>query len=152
MVASEERQFDLLTLKDDQEIQAFREKGLYVFRFFKGNSPVFVLIDDQIPTEELADGRPIPLFARCANPNLFWVTLIEKAFAKLHGRYFSLQGGTTDEALEDLLGVSVENCFIDHDMTDQAAFTVALQTLCTNHCVVGLKIDVEMFASSKQET
>jgi len=46
MVASEERQFDLLTLKDDQEIQAFREKGLYVFRFFKGNSPVFVLIDD----------------------------------------------------------------------------------------------------------
>ena len=122
-----------------------------MFRFFKGRAPVFVIIDDLIPTEELADGRPIPLFARCANPNLFWVSLVEKAFAKLHGRYFSLQGGTTDEALEDMLGVSVENCFIDYDMTDPSAFTLALQTLCTNHCVVGLKIDVEMFAARKEE-
>ena len=89
-----------------------------MFRFFKAGSPVFVIIDDLIPTEELANGRPVPLFARCANPNLFWISLIEKAFAKLHGRYFSLQGGTTDEALEDLLGVCVENCFIDRDMTD----------------------------------
>jgi len=126
MVAAEERQFDLVTLKDDKEIQSFREKGLYVFRFFKAYTPVFVVVDDLIPTEELADGQPIPLFAKCANPNLFWVSLIEKAFAKLHGRYFSLQGGTTDEALEDLLGVSVENCFIDRDMTDVAAFTLAL--------------------------
>lgn len=89
----------------------------------------------------------MPLFARCSNQNLFWITLIEKAFAKLHGRYFSLQGGTTDEALEDILGVNVENCFIDHDMTDPAALTVTLQTLCQNHCVVGIKIDVEMFAA-----
>ncbi len=151
MVACEERQFDLLTLKDDEEIQAFRENGLYVFRFFKGGAPVFVVIDDLIPTFELADGRPVPLFARCSNQNLFWVSLIEKAFAKLHGRYFSLQGGTTDEALEDLLGVSVENCFIDHDMTDPAALTVTLQTLCQNHCIVGMKIDVEMFAANKQD-
>jgi Calpain family cysteine protease len=107
------------------------------------------VVDDLIPTEELADGRPVPLFARCANHNLFWVSLIEKAYAKLHSRYFSLQGGTTDEALEDLLGTSVENCFIDHDMTDPTALTVTLQTLCANHCVVGLKIDVEMFAANK---
>ena len=61
-----------------------------MFRFFKEGSPVFVIIDDLIPTEELANGRPVPVFARCANPNLFWISLIEKAFAKLHGRYFSL--------------------------------------------------------------
>jgi hypothetical protein len=67
MVACEERQFDLLVMKDDEEIQAFRENGLYVFRFFKGGAPVFVVIDDLIPTFELADGRPVPLFARCAN-------------------------------------------------------------------------------------
>lgn len=66
-----------------------------------------------IPTQELDNGKPVPLFARCVNPNLFWISLIEKAYAKLHGRYYALQGGTTDEALEDLLGSSVENCFID---------------------------------------
>jgi calpain, invertebrate len=53
------------------------------------------------------------MFARCKNPNLFWISLIEKAYAKLHGRYWALNGGTTDEALEDFLGTSVENCFID---------------------------------------
>jgi hypothetical protein len=126
-----------------------REKGLYVFRFFKGGSPVFVVIDDLIPTQELSNGRPVPVFARCANQNLFWISLLEKACAKLHGRYFSLEGGTTDEALEDILGVTVENCFIDHDMTDVTTLTATLQTLCLNHCVVGLKIDVEMFAETK---
>jgi len=63
---------------------------MYVFRFFKAGSPIFVIIDDFIPTEELANGRPVPFFARCVNPNLFWISLIEKAYAKLHGRYFAL--------------------------------------------------------------
>ena len=86
---------------------------MYAFRFFKAGTPIFVIIDDYIPTEELPNGRPQPMFARCINPNLFWISLIEKAYAKLHGRYWALNGGTTDEALEDLLGSTVENCFID---------------------------------------
>ena len=63
---------------------------MYVFRFFKAGTPIFVIIDDLIPTTDLANGRPVPLFARCVNPNLFWISLIEKAYAKLHGRYFAL--------------------------------------------------------------
>jgi hypothetical protein len=62
------------------------------------------------------------VFARCANPLLTWCSLIEKAYAKLHGRYWALTGGSTDEALEDMLGVSVENCFIGRQMTDVNAF------------------------------
>lgn len=87
------------------------------------------------------------MFAKCLNPNLFWISLIEKAFAKLHGRYFALQGGSTDEALEDMIGVPIENCFIDQTMTDPVAFAQILTTLCLSHCVVGIKIDLEMFAA-----
>ena len=63
---------------------------MYVFRFFKAGTPIFVIIDDLIPTDELANGKPVPTFSKCVNPNLFWISLIEKAFAKLHGRYFAL--------------------------------------------------------------
>lgn len=68
----------------------YRNRGVYVFRFFKESDSYFVIIDDRIPTQELKDGKAVPYFARCANPHLFWISLLEKAFAKLHGRYFAL--------------------------------------------------------------
>lgn len=46
-----------------------------------------------------------------------------------------------------MIGVSVENCFIDQKMTDPVTLGQTLQTLCLSHCVVGLKIDLEMFAA-----
>ncbi len=73
-----------------------------------------MIIDDRVPAFTKENGQPIPYFARCENPNLFWVSLLEKAFAKLHGRYFALQMGTTEEALQDLLGpVQPETVFMD---------------------------------------
>ena len=45
-----------------------------------------------------------PLYGHCADPNEFWVPLMEKAYAKLHGNYEMLNGGNMSEALVDLTG------------------------------------------------
>lgn len=95
----------------------------------------------------------MPYFARCANPHLFWVSLLEKAYAKLHGRYFALDGGSTDEALADLMGLPVENCFVGspETMTEKTQCYNALKALCYNHAIVGCKIDYELLVSDESE-
>ena len=60
-----------------------------------------VEVDDRIPCH-LSSRRPV--FAHCRNAAGFWVQIVEKAFAKLHGSYESLAGGSTAEALHDLTG------------------------------------------------
>lgn len=88
----------------------------------------------------------MPYFARCANPHLFWICLLEKAYAKMHGRYFALDGGSTDEALADMMGVPIENCHIgsSETMTDKANLYNSLKAMCYNHTVIGCKIDYEL--------
>ncbi|KAL8889291.1 MAG: hypothetical protein Q9205_002898 [Flavoplaca limonia] len=43
-------------------------------------------------------------FAQCADQDETWLPLLEKAFAKAHGDYASIDGGFTGEAIEDLTG------------------------------------------------
>ncbi|KAI4129009.1 MAG: hypothetical protein LQ338_002476 [Usnochroma carphineum] len=43
-------------------------------------------------------------FAQCSDQNETWLPLLEKAFAKAHGDYSSIDGGFTGEAIEDLTG------------------------------------------------
>ncbi len=79
--------------------------------------------------------------------------MLEKAFAKLHGRYFALDGGATDEALQDLMGVPVENVIIGkpETMTDKSTLYNALKALCYNHTIVGCKIDFELLLTDATE-
>lgn len=43
-------------------------------------------------------------FAQCREENETWLPLLEKAYAKAHGDYSSIDGGFTGEAIEDLTG------------------------------------------------
>ncbi|KAL4660152.1 calpain-10-like isoform X1 [Arapaima gigas] len=74
-------------------------QGSFRFIFWQFGRWVDVQVDDQLPC---LDDRLC--FSRCHNPSAFWVALLEKAYAKLHGSYEHLWAGQVAEALVDLTG------------------------------------------------
>jgi calpain-15 len=73
--------------------------GLYRVNFCKNGEWQVVTIDDLIPCYPQGP----PLFSQ-GRANELWVSLIEKAYAKMHGSYYSLRNGFINEALIDLTG------------------------------------------------
>ncbi|XP_077996188.1 calpain-B-like [Glandiceps talaboti] len=73
--------------------------GMFHFKFWRFGKWVDVIVDDRLPIkyDQL-------IFARSNNQSEFWVALIEKAYAKLHGMYEGLAGGQASDALVDMTG------------------------------------------------
>ena len=63
-----------------------------------------VIVDDVLPCNALRQ----PLFARSSDSCEIWPMLLEKAYAKLFGCFEVLNAGSTEAALADLLGGTVE--------------------------------------------
>ncbi|KAL3697653.1 hypothetical protein R1sor_011729 [Riccia sorocarpa] len=78
----------------------FNEEGIYTVRFCIQGEWVPVVVDDWIPCE--AQGKPA--FATSRKGNELWVSILEKAYAKLHGSYEALDAGVVQDALVDLTG------------------------------------------------
>lgn len=73
-----------------------------------------MFVDTLIPfdstTKQIAYGS-------CSEPSEFWVPLMEKAYAKLHGSYEALNGGSLAEGMVDLTGgVSVKYDLLQPEM------------------------------------
>ncbi|XP_042008073.1 calpain-type cysteine protease DEK1-like isoform X1 [Salvia splendens] len=78
----------------------FNGEGIYTVRFCIQGEWVPVVVDDWIPCE--SPGKPA--FATSRKGNELWVSILEKAYAKLHGSYEALEGGLVQDALVDLTG------------------------------------------------
>ena len=79
--------------------------GFYAVRFYvddpnSDDDWKVVLVDDLLPCG--ADG--LPCFARCPCPVVLWISIIEKAFAKLQGSYEATAGGSVEDGLLYLTG------------------------------------------------
>jgi hypothetical protein len=85
--------------------------GKYVISFYYDQVWTDVTIDDRIPCYE--NGKVA--FSGAKKENCFWVPLIEKAYAKLHGKcYEHLEGGVASAGLANLVGfVGVKIYFED---------------------------------------
>ncbi|TDL19165.1 cysteine proteinase [Rickenella mellea] len=129
--------------------------GVYGFIFCRDGDWVDVIIDDQLfiqrhqweqltsaqqliyhDDKELYEktgtkGSKTLFFARSQQENETWVPLLEKAYAKLHGDYAALQGGSSDEAIEDLTG-GISESIHTNDIMDPDAFWKH-DLLCANH-------------------
>ncbi|KAK1790956.1 hypothetical protein P4O66_014793, partial [Electrophorus voltai] len=73
--------------------------GEFRFRFWHCGSWQEVCVDDRLPC---ANNKLC--FSRCHSTSAFWVALLEKAYAKLHGSYEELWAGQVCEAMVDLTG------------------------------------------------
>jgi calpain-15 len=91
------------------------EEGIYKIKICKGGVWIHVVIDDYFPCS--IEGGPF--FSRNMIGNELWVLLLEKAYAKVHGNYFTLRGGYASEAFTDLTGCPTECWYFDDEISQQ---------------------------------
>ncbi|KAG8951564.1 hypothetical protein FRC04_005850 [Tulasnella sp. 424] len=140
VVATTTRVIDRICVARDEKV------GIYGFIFWRDSGWAEVIIDDllctKIPpwnhlsTTDRAMFRNDKwtynnrarqglfenlYFAKSKTDNETWVPLIEKAYAKLHGDYESLENGFTSEGVEDLTG-GVSTIIYTRDILDTDKF------------------------------
>ncbi|CAE7408386.1 Capn15, partial [Symbiodinium sp. CCMP2456] len=86
--------------------------GRYEVQLFLEGQWTTVVVDDQLPcigsaAQRRPDGSGLA-FSRAKDRQL-WVPLVEKAYAKAHGSYKAISGGSVAEALLDLTGAPCES-------------------------------------------
>uniref|UniRef100_G3MLV0 Calpain catalytic domain-containing protein n=1 Tax=Amblyomma maculatum TaxID=34609 RepID=G3MLV0_AMBMU len=104
--------------------------GIFHFRLWKFNRWIDVPVDDRLPVNE-EDGSLA--FMTSSSDGEFWSALLEKAYAKLHGGYAALEGGSGVEALTTFTGGLTEQLSLTKASKD--FFSILQRTLDKNSLV-----------------
>jgi len=88
--------------------------GLYAIWLCDSGTWKPVILDEYIPCNERS-GSYFPVFAQSTNDDL-WISLLEKAYAKIYGSYANIEGGSCQHALRDLTGAPVEELRDETDL------------------------------------
>ncbi|CAG7681524.1 unnamed protein product [Allacma fusca] len=86
--------------------------GIFRFRLWWCGEWREVLVDDRLPT---VNARLV--FINSQHSDQFWASLLEKAYAKLHGSYEALKYGSTLDGFADLTGGITESIRLRQDPT-----------------------------------
>lgn len=92
-------------LADRLRMQYDAAKGEFRCRFFKDGCWRSVLVDDRVPCFAQSS---VPVFVATTAAADNFLPLLEKAYAKLHGCYQALEGGTLLQGMVDLTGGAPE--------------------------------------------
>ncbi|KAM3864704.1 calpain-9 [Diretmus argenteus] len=118
--------------------------GIFHFQFWQHNKWLDIVVDDRLPSV-----RNRLVMVHSASNNEFWSALLEKAYAKLHGSYESLKGGSTLEAMEDFTG-GVGEMYETKKAPDNL-FTTMKKAL-SRGSMLGCSIDITSSAESEAQT
>uniref|UniRef100_A0A023GNR6 Putative calpain-b n=1 Tax=Amblyomma triste TaxID=251400 RepID=A0A023GNR6_AMBTT len=111
--------------------------GIFHFRLWKFNRWIDVPVDDRLPVNE-EDGSLA--FMTSSSDGEFWSALLEKAYAKLHGGYAALEGGSGVEALTTFTGGLTEQISLTKASKD---FSSILQRTLDRNSLVTCSITDE---------
>ncbi|KAK9540819.1 hypothetical protein VZT92_003245 [Zoarces viviparus] len=121
-----------------------RYAGIFHFQFWNHNRWLDVVVDDRLPTV-----RDKLIMLHSASNDEFWSALLEKAYAKLHGSYESLKGGSTMEAMEDFTG-GVGEVYETNNASDKLFST--MKKALDRGSMMGCSIDITSSAESEAKT
>lgn len=132
-------------------VERNEKAGVYGFIFFRDGEWVSEVVDDRLflcnPEYHMASpelkmafksekkynnamrhGSDALHYAKCNESNETWLPLLEKAYAKAHGDFGSLEGGLTGEGVEDLTGgvTTFQRC---DNIMDKDRFWLELQSV-----------------------
>jgi hypothetical protein len=117
MAEDPQRLMDMFVVKE------YNEAGIFAVNFYQLGVPVTVIVDDYVPHY---GNRFTTVFAKIQpDEGSTWVTILEKAYAKLVGNYAQMNAGWGFRGIHDLTGWPAVTIFHQQLTQDQVLATVS---------------------------